>query len=90
MMGWSLGLVLVKVGGLGRSMGSWPVARWMAACTSVAASGRVLLRSNWRVSDVLLCVEELLVMSVRPLIWRNCFSSGVAMLLAIVSGLAPG
>ncbi len=89
MIAWSLGLVLVKVGGLGRSMGSWPVARWMAACTSVAASGSVLLRSNWSVSDVLLWVVAL-VMSVRPLIWRNCFSSGVAMLFAIVSGLAPG
>ena len=67
MMGWSLGLVLVNVGGLGRSSGSWPVARWMAACTSVAASGSVLLRSNWRVREVLLWVL-LLVMSVRPLI----------------------
>ncbi len=88
-MAWSLGLVLVKVGGLGRSVGSWPVARWMAACTSVAASGRVLLRSNCRVSDVLACVLAL-VTSDMPGICMNCFSSGVAMLLAIVSGLAPG
>ena len=35
------------------------------------------------------CVLELVV-SVSPGIWVNCFSSGVAMVFAIVSGFAPG
>ena len=79
----------MNVGGLGRSIGNFPVARWMAACTSVAASVMLLLSTNCNVSDVLLCVLVLVMMS-RPGICRNCFSSGVAMLLAIVVGSAPG
>ena len=88
-MAWSFGLVLVNVGGEGRSTGNCPVARWIAACTSVAASPRLLLRSNCNVSEQLLCVDAL-VISDMPSISKNCFSSGVAMLFAIVSGLAPG
>jgi hypothetical protein len=65
------------------------VARWIAACTSVAASTMLLLRTNCSVNDVLLCVLLLVMMS-SPGICRNCFSSGVAMLLAIVVGSAPG
>ena len=87
--GWSLGLVLVNVGGLGRSWGSWPWARVMAACTSVAAASMLLSRLNWSVKLVLPW-PLLLVTSSRPGIYRNCRSSGVATLLAIVSGVAPG
>src|SRR6266540_1567560 len=86
---WSFGFVLVNVGGLGRSIGNLPVARWIAACTSVAASVILLLKTNCRVSCVLLCVLLLVMMS-KPGICMNCFSNGVAMLLAIVVGSAPG
>jgi hypothetical protein len=65
------------------------VARWIAACTSVAASVMLLLSTNCKVNDVLLCVLVLVMMS-RPGICKNCFSNGVAMLLAIVVGSAPG
>jgi len=44
--GWSLGLVLEKVGGEGRSNGRLPVAWLIAVCTSVAAPSRLLERSN--------------------------------------------
>ena len=77
------------MGGLGRSIGNFPVARWIAACTSVAASVMLLLRTNCKISDVLLCVLVLVMMS-SPGICMNCFSNGVAMLLAIVVGSAPG
>ena len=46
MIGWSFGLVLVKVGGLGRSTGSLPVAWLIAACTSVAAASMLLDSAN--------------------------------------------
>src|SRR5439155_835440 len=55
----------------------------MAACTSVAASVILLLRTNCKVNCVLLCVL-LLVMISSPGICKNCFSSGVAMLLFAV------
>src|SRR6266481_2137437 len=88
-MAWSLGFVFVNVGGLGKSSGNFPVARWMAACTSVAASTMLLFKTNCSVNCVLLCVLLLVMMS-SPGICRNCFSNGVAMLLAIVVGSAPG
>src|SRR5688572_13951243 len=89
MIGWSFGLVLLNVGGLGRSTGRLPVARLIAACTSVAAASMLLLRTNCSVNEQKPCVL-LLVISSRPGICMNCRSSGVAMLLATVSGLAPG
>ena len=49
----------------------------------------LLLRSNCRVIAVLPC-ELVLVESSSPGIWVNCFSSGVAIVFAIVSGFAPG
>jgi len=61
----------------------------MADCTSVAAASIPLLKSNWSVIWVLPC-ELVLVVRSRPGIWVNCFSSGVAMVFAIVSGFAPG
>ena len=79
----------MNVGGLGRSIGNLPVARWIAACTSVAASVMLLLRTNCSVSCVLLCVLVLVMMS-SPGICKNCFSNGVAMLFAMVVGSAPG
>ena len=89
MIGWSLGLVLEKVGGEGRSTGKLPVACDIAVCTSVAAASMLLLRANWSV--MLVCPWVLLdVTSSSPLICMNCRSSGVAILLATVSGLAPG
>ena len=48
-----------------------------------------LLRSNWRVIEVLPW-ELVLVERASPGIWVNCFYSGVAMLFAIVTGFAPG
>ena len=89
MIGWSLGLVLEKVGGDGRSIGKLPVAREIAVCTSVAAASMLLSSANCK---VMLAFPWLLleVISSRPLICMNCRSSGVAMSLATVSGLAPG
>ncbi len=89
MIGWSLGLVLEKVGGEGMSTGRLPVACVMAVCTSVAAASRLFSRANW---SVRLAWPWVLfdVTSSSPLICMNCRSSGVAMFAAIVSGLAPG
>ena len=86
---WSFGLVLENVGGEGRSMGRLPAACEIAACTSVAAASRLLLKSNCSVK--LVCPWPLeLVTNCKPEICMNCFSSGVATFAAIVSGLAPG
>ena len=49
----------------------------------------LFVSANWSVSVRLPCVL-LLVTSSRPLICMNWRSKGVAMLLATVSGLAPG
>ncbi len=89
MMAWSLGLVLEKVGGEGRSTGRLPVACEMAVWTSVAAASMLLSRANWRVRLTWPWVLFEVIRS-SPLICMNCRSSGVAMLLATVSGLAPG
>ena len=89
MIGWSFGLVLENVGGDGRSTGRLPVAWVIAVCTSVAAASMLLSRANWSVR--LTCPWVLFdVTSSSPVICMNCRSSGVAMLFAIVSGLAPG
>ena len=89
MIGRSFGFVLESVGGDGRSIGRLPVAWEIAVWTSVAAASMLLSSANWSVR--LTCPWELLdVTSSSPAICMNCRSSGVAMLLAIVSGLAPG
>ena len=89
MIGWSFGFVLEKVGGDGRSTGRLPVAWEIAVCTSVAAASMLLLSANCRV--MLVCPWVLFEFtSSSPLICMNWRSSGVAMLLATVSGLAPG
>ena len=61
----------------------------MAACTSCAAASRLRLRLN---CNVIWVTPRMLVefMLSRPAIVVNCFSRGVAMAEAIVSGLAPG
>src|SRR5687767_4440415 len=89
MIGWSFGLLLLNVGGLGRSTGSCPVACVIAVCTSVAAASMLLESANCSVIDELPWVL-LLVISSSPGICMNCRSSGVATLFAIVCGLAPG
>ena len=52
-IGWSAGLTLVKVGGVGMPWGSRREAWVMAACTSTAAPSRFRFRSNSRVIWVL-------------------------------------
>ena len=89
MIGASAGLVLRSVGGLGMSFGSCPAAALMASSTSVAAPSMLRLRSNWRVIWLLpRTLTE--VICVRPGIWPNWVSSGVATAVAMVLGLAPG
>ena len=89
MIGWSFGFVLDRVGGDGRSIGRLPVACVIAVWTSVAAASMFLSRENWRVRLTWPWVLFDVTIS-RPVICMNWRSSGVAMLLAIVSGLAPG
>src|SRR3982750_1228605 len=88
-IGWSFGFVLLNVGWLGRSAGRFPCARLIAACTSVAAASMLLSRLNWSVRLQNPCLLELVINS-KPGICMNCRSSGVAIVLATVSGLAPG
>src|SRR5260370_14774978 len=61
----------------------------MAACTSTAAPSRLRLRLNSRVTCVFPS-EFTDVIESRPAIIEKLFSSGVATLDAMVSGLAPG
>src|ERR1035437_10244515 len=85
----SAGLVLRKVGGLGKLVGNWPLAAVIADCTSSAAASILRLRSNCSV----IWVEPSALLEVicdRPEISENWRSSGCATLDAIVSGLAPG
>ncbi len=88
-MGWSAGLTLRSTGGVGRSEGRLRWAEAMAACTSWAAASMLRSRLNCRVMRVFpsVLVE---VMESMPETLENSFSSGVAMLAAMVSGLAPG
>jgi hypothetical protein len=88
-MGGSAGLTFLKVGGLGRLVGSCPDAAVMADWTSCAAPSMLRPRSNWTVICVLPRVLD--EVSCRtPGIEPSCFSSGVATAEAITSGLAPG
>ena len=89
MIGWSLGLVLENVGGDGRSTGRLPVACEIAVCTSVAAASMLLLRRELE-REAGVPLSALGSHQLQPLICMNWRSSGVAMLLATVSGLAPG
>ncbi|MDT4859725.1 hypothetical protein FQZ97_942480 [compost metagenome] len=61
----------------------------MAAWTSLAAPSMLRLRSNCRVTREE-PTELVDVISLTPAMVPRCLSSGVATLVAIVSGLAPG
>ena len=75
-------------GGLVMSEGKARCARSKAACTSTAAASILRDSSNSSVSEVLPSVlVELMVL--RPGTVWNCFSSGSATDVAMVSGLAP-
>ena len=88
-MGASAGLTLRKYGGDGRSSGRSLPAVVMADCTSRAAASMLRSRANCRVMRVE-PTELIDVMESRPAMVENCFSSGLATALAMVSGLAPG
>ena len=59
------------------------------ACTSAAAASMLRSKSNCSVMLVWPC-ELVELIDVRPAIAENCFSSGSATAVAIVSGFAPG
>jgi hypothetical protein len=69
--------------------GSWRIVCVMAACTSLAAASMFRSSANCRAICVLpwKLVE---VITSRPAMVENCFSSGVATDAAMVVGLAPG
>ena len=70
-------------------MGSRPLAALMAVCTSVAAPSMLRSSANCSVIEVLPSpLDE--VIDARPGMAANCCSSGVAIVVAMVSGLAPG
>src|SRR5262245_367633 len=89
MTGASAGLTLRYAGGVGRSSGSCPIATEMADCAPSAAASRLRLGSNssviWELASVLLDVIEVI-----PAMVANRRSSGAAIEIAMVSGLAPG
>src|SRR5579885_874033 len=88
-MGESAGLTFRNVGGLGIPGGNCDSVAVIAACTSCAAASILRERLNCSVMDVdpWMLVE---VIESRPAMVVNCFSSGVAIDEAIVSGFAPG
>ncbi len=87
--GASAGLTLRYDGGTVMSCGSSRCARSRAACTSTDAASMSRSWSNSSVSEVAPSVlVELTICS--PGMVANCFSSGSATEVAIVSGLAPG
>ena len=88
-IGASAGFTLRHVGLLGIPLGNSARVALMPACTSLPASWMLRDRSNWiaiRVEPSEL--EE--VISLTPAMRPSVRSSGVAMVAAIVSGLAPG
>ena len=87
--GASAGLTLRYDGGTVMSCGSERCARSSAACTSTAAASMSRPWSNSSVSEV--AAEGAgRADDVQAGIVENCFSSGSATEVAIVSGLAPG
>src|ERR1700760_984660 len=89
MTGWSDGLTLRSVGGVGMLVGSWRDAAEIADCTSCAAASMLRSRSN---CSVMVVVPAALddVIELMPAMVENWFSSGVATADAMVSGSAPG
>ncbi len=88
-MGWSAGLTFWYEGGVGICGGRSFAARAIAAWTSCAAASMLRSSANCSVTCVEPCRLDEVIESM-PAIVENCFSSGVATELAIVSGLAPG
>ena len=88
-IGWSPGLSLMYVGGLGISAGSCLSVCDIADCTSCAAESISRSRLNCKVMAVVPSALEEVMVS-RPAMVENCFSNGVATAEAMVSGLAPG
>src|ERR1700733_1295705 len=89
MIGESDGFTFRSVGGLGRLLGSWRDAAWIAVCTSPAAPSMSRSRSNWMVMLVEPCALED-VIDETPAMVENWLSSGVATDEAMVCGSAPG
>src|SRR6187401_518129 len=89
MIGASAGFTFRYDGGFVISVGRLRDARKRAACTSTAALSMSRSMSNSSVTCVRPSVDELLI-TLRPEMVANCFSSGVATDEAMVSGLAPG
>src|SRR3990172_3892012 len=85
----SAGLTFRYEGGLGMLGGRSLRVRAIIDCTSWAAASISRLKLNWSVIWVRprVLVE---LMESTPAIVENCFSRGVATVVAMVSGLAPG
>jgi hypothetical protein len=90
MIGLSAGLTARKVGGLGMSLGKEPCAAFIASRSRVSALPRSVLRSNWSVICVVPSTLTDVICDKPGSICPNSVSSGVAMVEAMVSGLAPG
>src|SRR5512138_1020115 len=87
--GRSAGLTFSYSGDEGMSAGSWRRVRAIIAWTSWAAESMSRLRLNCRVTRVRPWELDEVIES-RPGMLEKAFSSGVATVVAIVSGLAPG
>jgi hypothetical protein len=89
MIGMSAGLTFRNVGGFGMVRGRTPIAAEIAELTSTATASTLRSNENWMLIVVAPSVLVELIESM-PAIAENCFSSGVATVAAMVSGLAPG
>lgn len=69
--------------------GNCPAAAEIAACTSLATSFALRLKSNCK-EMLVLPVELVELKEFSPAMLENCLSSGAATEDAIVSGVAPG
>src|SRR5437867_12435398 len=88
MMGWSAGFTFWYDGGT-MPVGSWRSVLEIAACTSCAAASMLRSSVNCSVMLVLPRLDDEVIWSTAAIV-ENCFSRGVAIADAIVSGLAPG
>ena len=85
----SAGFTLRNDGGVGMSDGRFFEAAAMAVCTSCAAASMLRSSANCIVICAVPSLATELIESSDAMV-ENCFSSGVATAVAIVSGLAPG
>src|SRR5256712_4864305 len=88
MIGWSAGFTFWYDGGT-MPVGSWRRVLEIDACTSCAAASILRSRVNCSVMLVLPRLDDEVIWST-PAMVENCFSSGVATAVALVSGLATG